>query len=201
MNAPLGSIVAARPDTRPVARATAYQTLVAAFEADPFARTLYPVEEEYEAHFPCLAEAAGGRAFDAGFVDTYPAGLGAAVWLPPGIEPDAEEIEAHLAATVPAPRRAALAAGLRAQGALRPRTPRWTLAWIGVRPPAHGAGIGSLLLRQGLARVDADRAPAWVEATDRRSASLFASFGFEVTGIVLAPGYPQVVTMRRPARH
>ncbi len=197
MNAPLGSIVAARIDTR----ATAYRTLVAAFEDDPFARTLYPVEEEYEAHFPSLVEADGGRAFDAGFVDSYPAGLGAAVWLPPGIEPDAEEVEAHLAATVPAERLAAIAGGLRAQVALRPHPPHWTLSWIGVPPPAQGAAIGSMLLRQGLARVDADGAPAWVEATDRRSARLFASFGFEVTGVVLAPGYPQVITMRRPARH
>ena len=94
----------------------------------------------------------------------------------------------------------ALSAGLAAAAALRLREPHWTLAAIGVPGPAQGARIGSTLLRQGLARVDADGAPAWLEATDRRSAALFATFGFVVTGIVLVPGYPQVITMRRGAR-
>src|SRR5262249_13910466 len=132
--------------------------------------------------------------------DTYPAGLGAALWLPPGIAPGMDDIDEHLSATVPPGRLPALSAGLGAAAALRPKKPHWTLAAIGVLGPAQRAGIGSMLLREGLARVDADGAPAWLEATDRRSAGLFASFGFVVTGIVLVPGYPQVITMCRPAR-
>jgi hypothetical protein len=197
MNALLGSFVPAHVD----ARATALMApLLDAFDADPVARTFYPGDEEYQAHFPGLLATSAGRAFEAGFVDSYPAGLGAALWLPPGIEPDGAVVDAHLAATVPPRRMPALAAGLGAAAALRPKQPHWTLAAIGVPCPAQGAGIGSMLLRQGLARIDADGAPAYLEATDRRSAALFASFGFVVTGIVLVPCYPQVITMRRPAR-
>ena len=42
--------------------------------------------------------------------------------------------------------------------------------------------------------------PAYLEATDRRNAALYVRHGFQVTGIVLAPGYPQIITMWRPAR-
>ena len=196
MNVPLTSIVPARVEDR----ATTLATLVAAFAHDPAARTLYPEHDAYAAHFPGLAESVACRAFDEGLVDSYPAGLGAALWLPPGTALDAARIEAHLAATVPAPRLGAMAAGFAAQRALRPGKPHWYLPWIGVRPDAQAAGIGSILLRQGLARADADGMPAYVEATCRHNAALFARHGFRPVGLVLAPGYPQVTTMWRPAR-
>jgi ribosomal protein S18 acetylase RimI-like enzyme len=181
-------------------RAAVLATLAAAFVSDPAVRALYPADADYDAHFPGFAEALGGRAFDAGIVDTYPAGLGAALWLPPGVEPDGAQMEAHLAATIPAERLAALAEGFAMQAALHPHEPHWYLPWIGVRPEAQGAGIGSILLRQGLARADSEEMPAYLEATDPRNAMLYARHGFEVTGIVLAPGYPQIITMWRPAR-
>jgi ribosomal protein S18 acetylase RimI-like enzyme len=173
-------------------------TLWAAFADDSAARTFYPENDEYDAYFPGFVAALGGRAFGAGAVDTYPAGLGAALWLAPGIAPDEDAVMAHLSASLPPERRGRLSLGFEIQSALHPSEPHWYLPWIGVPPKARGAGIGSILLRQGLARADDDGMPCYLEATSRRNAALYARHGFQVTGVVIAPGYPHIIAMRRP---
>ena len=182
-----------------VARAATCATLVAAFADDEAVRTVYPADADYFDHFPGLVAATGGQAFEAGVVDRHPAGVGAALWLPPGTAPDPARIHAHLEASVPPGRRAALAAGIALQAALRPEAPHWSLPWIGVRPEAQGLGIGAALLRRGLARAEAEGLPAYLEATTRRGASFFAAHGFAAIGIVIAAGYPQITAMWRPA--
>lgn len=179
-------------------RAATLATLVAAFEADGAVRMLYPADRDYAEHFPGFLAALGGRAFEAGVVDRDLAGLGAALWFPPGVEPDGEAIMAHLEATIPAERLAELAAGMELQGGMHPHEPHWYLPWIGVRPEAQGAGLGGHLLRRGLARADADGLPAYLEATSRRNAALYARHGFRATGVVVSPGYPEIIPMWRP---
>ncbi len=68
-----------------------------------------------------------------------------------------------------------------------------------MRPGARGRGIGGDLLRRGLARADADGLPVYLEATGRRSAALYARFGFEALGSVVWPGYPEIIGMWRSA--
>lgn len=192
-----------RTDPRPAAPGVLDQnevvaTLVAAFEADAAVRTLYVERDAYHAHFPGFLLAFGGRAFDHGAVDAIPEG--AALWFPPGVEPDGEAILAHMAATIPAGRLDALARGMELQAGLHPHAPHWYLPWIGVRPEAQGQGLGGALLRRGLARADRDGLPAYLEATNWRNAALYVRHGFEVTGVVEAPGYPEIIAMWRPAR-
>jgi ribosomal protein S18 acetylase RimI-like enzyme len=83
---------------------------------------------------------------------------------------------------------------------MHPHEPHWYLPWIGMRPEAQGAGLGARLLRQGLARADAERMPAYLEATNRRNARLYARHGFAILGVVASPGYPEIIPMWRPAR-
>jgi GNAT superfamily N-acetyltransferase len=85
------------------------------------------------------------------------------------------------------------------QGSFHPEEPHWYLPWIGVRPEAQGRGLGAALLRRGLARADRDGLPAYLEATNRRNAALYARHGFEALGTVNAPGYPEIIPMWRPA--
>jgi ribosomal protein S18 acetylase RimI-like enzyme len=177
--------------------ADALDILVAAFEDDHAVRCLYPDPDAYRAHFPGFALALGGRAFDGGLVDVDDGG--AALWLAPGQEVDGAALGAYLEATVPAERREALAAGMELQGSFHPEEPHWYLPWIGVRPEAQGRGLGAALLRRGLARADRDGLPAYLEATNRRNAALYARHGFEALGTVNAPGYPEIIPMWRPA--
>jgi ribosomal protein S18 acetylase RimI-like enzyme len=106
---------------------------------------------------------------------------------------------AQLEASIAPGRLGALSAGMMLQGSLHPEEPHWYLPWIGVRPEAQGKGVGSALLARGLARADADGLPAYLEATSRRNAALYARYGFEVRAIVEAEAYPEIILMWRPA--
>lgn len=196
MNLPVAGIPGAEPEVRDGAVAI----LVAAFEDDAAVRTIYPSDLVYRQHFPGFLTAFGGRAFDAGVVDIDPSDRGAALWFPPGLAPDGEAIMAHLEASLPPERLAALAPGMEAQGRLHPSTPHWYLPWIGVRPEVRGRGVGSALLARGLARADAEGAPVYLEATSERNAALYLRHGFEVQSILTLPDYPEIIAMWRPAR-
>lgn len=183
----------------PVGREAIISTLVAAFEGDAAVRSMYPGADEYHEHFPGFLMAFGGRAFDAGMVDSE-AGLGAALWFPPGLYPDGDAIMAHLEASLPPERFEVLSIGMEVQSSLHPHEPHWYLPWVGVVPQAQSSGVGAALLRRGLQRADADHMPAYLEATNRRNAQLYQRFGFEVAGIVSVPGYPEIIPMWRPGR-
>jgi ribosomal protein S18 acetylase RimI-like enzyme len=173
--------------------------LVEAFADDAAVRSIYPGEAEYRRHFPGFLLAFGGRAFEAGTVDV--AGEhGAALWFPPGVEPDGAAIEAHLVETVPEARLAVLAEGMAVQGAMHPEAEHWYLPWIGVVPAARGRGLGGAVLAKGLARADAAGMPAYLEATSPRNARLYARHGFAATGTVAVAGYPAIIAMWRPGR-
>lgn len=176
------------------------EVLIAAFRDDPAVRSLYPTDIEYIRFFPGFLMAFGGRAFDAGAVDIDGEGHAAALWFPPGVEPDADAVMNHLAVSIPKKRLGPLAAGMEVQASLHPTEPHWYLPWMGVVPEAQGMGIGASLLREGLARADADRLPVYLEATTQRSAAFYARHGFEIRETIDLPDYPEIVTMWRLAR-
>ncbi|OCF89193.1 hypothetical protein AW168_16235 [Nocardia brasiliensis] len=60
-----------------------------------------------------------------------------------------------------------------------PRQPHWHIGPIGVRPDQQGQGIGRRLLTAFLAKVDAERMPAFLETDVARNVLLYQSFGFE----------------------
>ncbi len=74
--------------------------VVLAFSADPTARWLYPDPHQYLTHFPPFVRAFGSRAFVQGsayYVDGY---AGAALWLPPEVHVNEEELIPLLQRTV-----------------------------------------------------------------------------------------------------
>ncbi|MBB5079145.1 GNAT family N-acetyltransferase [Nonomuraea endophytica] len=76
---------------------------------------------------------------------------------------------------------------LRALGeALAPRHPNGErhlyLPCMGVVTGRQGAGLGSAMLRHRLERADADRLPAYLEASSPRSRALYRRHGFEDLG-------------------
>jgi ribosomal protein S18 acetylase RimI-like enzyme len=92
---------------------------------------------------------------------------------------------------------------LRAVGRVQdehPREPHWYLFSIGVEPEAQGRGLGSALLRAVLSRCDAQREPAYLEASSEDNARVYSRHGFRVLKEVpLAPGAPIVRLMWRDA--
>lgn len=69
-----------------------FDALKLAFAADPAVRWVWPDPQKYLSHFSSFAEAFGGKAFayqSAHYVGNY---CGAALWLPPNIHPDVEQL-------------------------------------------------------------------------------------------------------------
>jgi len=134
-------------------------------------------------------------------------GLAAAAWVPPyatlpspSLLDDLKMLPAILRLTGIArlPRGAAMSA---AMANAHPDEPCFYLAFIGVAPRLQGAGLGSLLLSRTLKRVDAARAPAYLENSNPRNLKLYERAGFSVTREIIArPDAPPLFAMWRPAQ-
>jgi ribosomal protein S18 acetylase RimI-like enzyme len=131
---------------------------------------------------------------------------GSAIWLPPGpVIRTAERRErAGLTAVV-----SAFSEGARArfdavvQYFARVRetvqtVPHWYLFFIGVEPARQGLGLGSLLLRAGLSRVDQDGVECQLITEEPRNLPLYQRHGFEIAVEGDVPdGGPHFWSMRR----
>jgi ribosomal protein S18 acetylase RimI-like enzyme len=58
--------------------------------------------------------------------------------------------------------------------------PHWYLVLIGVDPAQQGLGLGSLLLRAGLSRVDQDGVECQLFTEQPRNVPLYQRYGFEI---------------------
>lgn len=68
-----------------------------------------------------------------------------------------------------------------ALGKHHPTAPdHWYLGFIGVDPARQGKGLGSTLLESHLKRVDAERLPAYLEASSPDNMKLYLRHGFQV---------------------
>jgi GNAT superfamily N-acetyltransferase len=79
--------------------------------------------------------------------------------------------------------------------------PHYYLGFLGVDPPWQGRGLGGALLAPVLARCDAERVPAYLEASTPRNRTLYERHGFAVTDeFVLGRGAPPQWRMWREPR-
>lgn len=139
-----------------------------------------------------------------GHTDITEEGSAVASWLPPGVS---------LASPVSP---AAAWSGLRAFGAsslLRalatlvqsqrrhPSGDYYYLFAIGARRSARGRGVGSAVIRQGLARCDSEHMPAYLESSNGKNLPFYRKHGFDVVDeLRLAMGGPPLWLMWREPR-
>ncbi|HXV01583.1 MAG TPA: GNAT family N-acetyltransferase [Caulobacteraceae bacterium] len=174
--------------------------LALAFSADPAMRYLWPDAHAFLASFPRLARAFGGRAFEHGAAYRAENGEGAALWLPPGVEPDQEALGEIIESTVAPAARDEAYGTLEQMAAYHPTTTHWYLPMIGVDPARQGQGVGSALLKHVLREVDAAGLPAYLESSNAKNVPLYERHGFEVMGQIQAGGFPTLWPMLRAAR-
>jgi ribosomal protein S18 acetylase RimI-like enzyme len=179
-------------------RERAIATIVSAFADDPVERWMFPDEDEYLEHFPSFVAAFGGVAFEHGTAWQLDDFAAVALWLPPGAQPDGAAIERVFAECVRPDKHPDLFAVGGQMDDAHPDYPHWYLPWLGVEPAAQGAGLGGRLLAHGLARVDADRLPAYLETPNPRTIPFYERHGFRVTGQAQAGSCPPVTFMLRP---
>jgi len=127
-----------------------------------------------------------------------------AVWVPPS-EPEltaAEESEfAALITGLFGERAPALHALFERFGTFRARAePHYYLDLWATDRRYSGRGLGTALLRDNLARIDAESMPAYLESTNPANVARYEALGFDRIDEFLAPHGPAVTTMWRAAR-
>ncbi len=173
--------------------------LALAFAQDPMTRWAFPDAHGYLTAWPHVVRAFGGRALLNGSADILDDGGGAALWLPPGVEPDGERLAGLMREHAPAPRIPALMAIFEQMEAFHPKEPHWYLPLIGVDPSRQGTGLGSILMRHAIARSDRAGMPAYLESSNPRNITLYERHGFVRLGAIQSGDSPEVVPMlRRP---
>ena len=171
-----------------------------AFGTDPMSRWAFPDPATYLTVMPLVARAFGGNGFAHGAAHLAGDGAAAAMWLPPGVQPDAERLTALAAEHAPRERQADMDRVFAQMETYHPSEPCWYLPLIGVDPARQGRGYGSSLLRYALEQCDRDRMPAYLESSNPRNVPLYQRHGFEIIGTIQSGTSPTVVPMLRRAR-
>lgn len=170
-----------------------------AFAADPLARFGLADATAYLAAARTFIDAFGGNGFAHGSVYVVDDFAGAALWLPPAIEPDNERLLALVEANTSGRLRTDFLAVFERMATYHPDSPHWYLPLIGVDPAKQGRGYGAALMRHAVQRFDRDGALAYLESSNPRNISLYQRFGFEILGTIQVGSSPPVTPMLRRA--
>jgi len=181
-------------------RKSVFDVITLGFSTDPMTRWTLPNPAQYLAVMPELVDAFGGKAFQHGSVYCVDDFSGAALWLPPGTEPDSDRLGALIAQHASTSVQEDSGGVLEQMAAYHPHDPHWYLPLIAVDPARQGHGLGAALLKHALARCDADGLPAYLESSNPRNIGLYQRHGFEILGQIQVGSSPVVTPMFRTAR-
>lgn len=177
----------------------AVASIVAAFVADPLARFLWPSARDYLRAMPSLVReyATGSFEHQTAFVSSEFGG--AALWLPPDINPNAVALDQLFRRTVKPERLDDARTAFEKMEAWRPDEPHWYLTFVGVDPNMQSKGVGHALMSYSAARCDQEGVLAYLESTNPRNVSLYERHGFELIGEIQVGEAPLIAPMlRRP---
>lgn len=178
-----------------------FQTITLGFSADPVGRWMWPEAQSYLNYMPKFTEAFGGGAFDhdsAYFANNCNA---AALWLPPGTDPDGETIDQILADSIREEIGEDVEKFFGAMDTFHPHDePCWYLPLIAADPAFIGQGLGAALMKHALIRCDEDGVAAYLESSNPRNITLYQRYGFEIMGEIQEGSSPVMTPMIRPAR-
>ena len=172
--------------------------LVLGFVTDPVARWCWAEPLAYVRGMAAFALAYGGRGFEHRTVYVCEGFAGAALWLPPGVHPDEEALEAVVSDTIDPTRQEDLVSALEKLEMYHPTDPHWFLPLIAVDVVHQGQGLGGMLMKHALQRCDADGTPAYLESSNPTNITLYERHGFEVVGEVRQGDCPVFTAMVRP---
>lgn len=181
--------------------AQAYPTLISAYRNDPVHRWLYPDDDTYAREMPGLMSAVAGAAFEMSTAWRLEDDSAVALWVPPGVEPDAERIGTVLLESTDVDKHPETFGTLEQTDAVRPEYPHWYLPFLGVENSRQGRGLGSRLLTASLEYVDLGGLPAYLLASNPRNVPFFERFGFVRTGEAQQGSAPALAVMIRAGRN
>jgi ribosomal protein S18 acetylase RimI-like enzyme len=180
-------------------QASTVSTIVLGFAADPMTRWVWPDSSDYLRIMPQFVKAFGGRAFEHGTAYITEGARAAALWLPPGIEPD----EALMGAVMAQALRPEIADDmefiLKGMAEHHPDGPHWYLPLIAADPNWIGQGLGTSLMKFVLRRCDREGITAYLESSNPRNISFYERHGFRVIGTIQHGSSPTLTPMLRTA--
>ena len=125
---------------------------------------------------------------------------GAALWLPPNVHPEVDQLISLLQDTGSDEAKKDGPEIFDKMGGYHPDEPHWYLPLLGVDPLHHGKGLGSALLQHALAMCDQDNKYAYLESSNPRKISLYKRYGFELLGTIQVNSSPSIFPMLRKPR-
>lgn len=185
----------------------AARALERAFSTDPMFRWIFPNPGHRSRSLRWLYRILLEYGLRYGRVTQCHGGLAVAIWLPPGCGITMGRMVRSGA--LGAPVRVGARALARLMGAdmvlrrMRRRhvpEPHWFLMTVGVDPGLQGRGLGTALVREGLARADEAHRPSYLETTRERNLVLYERQGFEVVETGTLGDGVAVWAMRRDPR-
>lgn len=181
-------------------RAQCEAVLTLAFAADPTVRWAMSAPATYFSTFMPLVTLFGGKAMDTGTADVIGDFAGLALWLPPGSLPEDEAIGQLFERNLPQPGLGHLLNLFEKMASFHPPGPHWYLPLAGVDPARQGQGLGTRLMRHGLARCDRAQELAYLEATNPGCRALYERMGFRQLGEIRSGSSPPTYPMLREPR-
>ena len=173
------------------------EVLKLAFVSDPVARWFWPDPSSYFFNFFKFATAFGGKSFEqksAYYIGNY---SGAALWLPPDVDPDVDTMMSILQTTSSKESQTDGPKVFEKMSQFHPHEPYWYLLIIGVDPLYHGKGLGTALMEHATAKFDKDNVIAYLESSNERNISLYKRHGFESLGTIQLNTSPTIYPMIR----
>ena len=180
-------------------RENAIGTIVLGFAADPMARWAWPESSEYLRTMPRFVNAFGGQAFEHGTAYVTEGARAAALWLPPGVEPDEAEMGAIMEKTLRPETADDIGVVMKGMAEHHPLEPHWYLPVIAADPNWIGQGLGAVLMKHALRRCDEEGVAAYLESSNPRNISFYERHGFEIIGKIQSGSSPVLTPMLRPA--
>ena len=171
--------------------------LTLAFSADPGIRWYFTTPPQFYTYFQEFTRAYGGKAFDndaAYYVGEY---VGAALWLPPDVQPNNDEIVGVMQAALSEEKLALAGEFIERVEKSHPNEPFWELAVLGVEPAQQRKGYGNLLMEPVLEECDREGTPAFLISSNVQNLSFYLRHGFEIVDTIQFPTMPPFFPMRR----
>jgi ribosomal protein S18 acetylase RimI-like enzyme len=172
-----------------------------AFVADPATRWVWPDSRKYLSNFSRFAKAFGGKAFvyeSAHYVGNF---SGAALWLPPSVDPDVDQLMELLQNSGSEDSKRDGPEVFEKMGSYHPNEPHWYLPLLGVDPFYHGKGLGSALIQHALSICDRDNKSAYLESSNPKNIPFYELHGFELLGTIQVNTSPPIFPMlRKPSK-
>jgi ribosomal protein S18 acetylase RimI-like enzyme len=171
-----------------------------AFAADPATRWVWPDPQKYLLHFSSFAKAFGGKAFayeSAHYVDNY---SGSALWLPPNVHPDVDQLIELLRSSGSDEAKKDGPEVFEKMSGYHPNEPHWYLPLLGVDPLHHGKGLGSALMQHAIVTFDLDHKFAYLESSNPKNIPFYERHGFELLGTIQVNTSPAIYPMLRKPR-